>query len=73
LLDYSIKEQIIDVLPSALMSILMGVLISVLGYLNMNPLLLMITQFIAGVLIYLGLSVVTNNSEFKYIVRILKR
>ena len=73
LLNYSIKEQVIDVLPSTIMAILMGICISMFSFLNLEPLTLMIVQFIAGVIIYLGFSAITKNSEFKYIMRIFKR
>ena len=73
LLNYSIKEQVIDVLPSTIMAILMGIVISLFSFLDLEPLTLMIVQFIAGVIIYLGFSAITKNSEFKYITRIFKR
>lgn len=73
LLNYSIKEQVIDVLPSTIMAILMGIVISLFSFLNLKPLTLIIVQFIAGVIIYLGFSAITKNPEFKYITRIFKK
>lgn len=51
-LNYSIKEQISDVLPMLLLSIMMGFCIFVFGCLNLNLVLSVIFQILLGILIY---------------------
>lgn len=75
LLNYSYKEQIADILPAITISMIMLIVILVFNYFVVlkDWVLLSIDIFI-GLLLYLGLSVLTNNQEFKYIVnRIIKR
>lgn len=77
LLSYSFKEQIKDIGPSILMSLFMAACVYCLSFLSLNPILLLVLQVLTGAAIYIVLSIVTKNQEFRYlwdlIMSILKR
>lgn len=56
LLNYSYLEQIKDILPMLIISVVMGVIISLFSVLNLGNFLTITLQVIFGVLIYLALS-----------------
>lgn len=66
LLDYSVKEQMLDVMPTFLMSALMGICVFLLGLLPFHPLLKLAVQVTGGVAVYIGCSIATKNSNFTY-------
>lgn len=72
LFNYSIKEQIVDILPSLLMSLIMFLAVYACNYLCVNNYILLVIQVCLGFVIYLVLSIILKNKEFKYIVDFLK-
>ena len=72
LLNYSYLEQIKDISGSFIISIIMLVAIYVMNYIKINIYLLLMMQIIIGVLIYIGISYLTKNESFNYIVNMLK-
>lgn len=74
LLNYSYAEQIKDILPSVAMSLIMFVIILGFNYFFIwEDWITLIADTILGVGIYIGLSIITNNNEYKYIRNILLR
>lgn len=77
LLNYSYKSQIFDLLPTFIISTIMGILV----YLNDNLLKAvsivilprLILDVIIGVIIYVILSLITKNKNFKYFLDMLKK
>lgn len=67
LLNYSIKEQLLDLAPSVGMSLLMFVCVYTMNFVSMNGWIKMILQCFVGVVIYVVLSIITKNTEFKRI------
>jgi len=67
LLNYSLKEQFQDIVPAIGMSISVFMLTYPITYLQMSDLSILITQVVVGIFVYLSLSIMTNNDEFKYI------
>ena len=67
LIGYSIKEQFFDLLPAILASIFMAVIISPINRIIQSNLLLILTQVIAGGIIYVAISVVFKVDSFKYL------
>lgn len=67
LLDYSYKEQLIDVLPSLLISIIMGLIVYSFNYLNLVTWKLLILQVGSGVLIYIALARLFKIESFSYL------
>lgn len=72
LINYSLKEQIADILPNVMLSCIMAVAVFFIGKLHLNLILLLIIQIICGMAIYISLSVFTKNREFKYLINIVK-
>lgn len=58
LVEYSYFEQIIDIIPSLIMSLVMCGCVLIIGTINLKPILLLIVQVIVGILVYFVLSVI---------------
>lgn len=71
LIDYSIREQFLDILPSFFQTIVMGGIIYFVGYLSLEPLVLLILQIFIGVLTYLLLSIIFKNKSYFYVLKII--
>ena len=72
LLKYSYIDQIKDILPNIVMSLIMGVFVYFINYLNLSVLVSLMIQIILGGIIYLVLSIFTKNDSFTYLINILK-
>lgn len=72
LLNYSFKEQIIDILPGIVIAILMGVLISFISLFNLPTLVTLIIQVLFGAVIYIGLSAILKLESFEYLWSMVK-
>lgn len=72
LLNYSIKEQLRDMSIPFIYALIMFVSLLFIGILEITPILLLIIQVIAGMMIYIGISHISNNPEYKYIIALLK-
>lgn len=77
-LDYTIKEQLQDLLPSIVLSVIMGAVVFLVGcVLPLPTLVLLPVQVITGVITYIGLSAVCRLSTFQYVLetgkKIIKR
>lgn len=71
-LDYSIKQQLVDVIPSILIASFMGFLVYSISLIQMNLILLLIVQIVAGIIIYSVLSLLFNKETFQYCFDLLK-
>lgn len=67
LLEYSYKEQILDIMPSAALSVFMFLTVWGLQLLIKNPFFLLTVQVLVGVAVYIGGSIVFRNESFLYI------
>jgi O-antigen/teichoic acid export membrane protein len=67
LLDYGYLEQIKDILPSLLLSLLMGSVTYSLLFFNLPPLFTMILQVLIGISLYLLLSVFLKLESYVYL------
>ncbi len=72
LMNYSYMEQIKDMLPSMILSIVMCGAVLLVGMLDINLYLLLTIQIIVGMAVYVGLSVVFKLECFTYVLNILK-
>ena len=72
LLNYSYPEQIRDIAPNLLLALGMGVVVYCIGLLGMPDLVTLPLQMLVGVVIYVAGSILTKNSSFKYLLKILK-
>lgn len=77
LIGYGFKEQMKDLLPNLTISLLMMAGVSLLGFVQMLPIIKLTLQVVLGALIYLILSIITKNKEFliikNMVLSILKR
>ena len=72
LLHYSYVEQLKDIIPSIGIAVAMGFLVSLIGELPIMPIVMLLVQILAGVIIYISLSIVTKNTSFIYLISILR-
>lgn len=72
LLQYPIKEQLSDILPSVVMAGFMAFIVSYVGLLGLNDYLCLGVQIVLGFIIYVGCSYITRNSQLAFIISILK-
>ncbi len=70
LLHYGPSEQLVDLLPSALCSMAMGLGVAFLLRLALSPLPMLLLQMLTGVLLYLVLSWIFNREALYYIIRL---
>lgn len=74
LIDYSFREQMIDIVPNVLRALFMGAFVLLIGILPINRYMLVILQVLAGASVYILCSAISKNPEFYYIHNlILKR
>lgn len=72
LLNYGYLEQIRDIVPSLLLSIIMGIIIYPITLLNLSEILTIIIQIILGTITYVILSYSVKLECFFYIIKTLK-
>ena len=67
LLGYSYLEQLKDIFPHMMITLLMGALVYCVKFVIDADALVLITQVLLGVALYIGLSIVFKNESFCYI------
>ncbi len=72
LLNYGYLEQMKDVLPNLVASLLMGIMVYWVGFLQINMYLVFFIQLLVGVNVYFALAKLFNLEGFLYIKRIFK-
>ncbi len=72
LLDYSIIEQWKDILPSMMISLIMGVCAYSVQFVINNSLICLIVQIIVGAGVYIGLAKLLKMESFEYLLDIVK-
>ena len=73
LLDYSIVEQLVDLLPYLVLSATMAVIVYLIGRLQLPMILLLIIQIASGISIYITGSLLFRFEEFNDILSIVKK
>lgn len=71
LLDYSIREQLADILPPVVMSLIMGAAVVAVGLLPLPLVIKLIVQVLAGAILYFAMTILTRNREMKQLLQIL--
>lgn len=71
-LNYSLKEQIFDMLPNILLSLSMFAVVYLLSFLNINNYLLLILQVTLGAVYFVLISKITKNECFEEILTYIK-
>lgn len=72
LLDYSYKEQIKDIIPSLLLSIIMGGIVYSILFFNMSPYLTLIIQILVGAIVYISLAKLFKLECYEYLINTVK-
>jgi len=68
LLDYGYAEQMKDILPSLLLSLVMGVIVYFFSFFGLSLLVTMVLQILAGVVIYVLLALLFRLECFHYLI-----
>ena len=72
LLHYGYLEQIKDITPSIIMSIIMGIPVYFMNYINMFRPLILALQVITGIILYIIISKISKNKEYNYLIKKIK-
>lgn len=72
LLNYNYFEQIKDLFPSLIISIIMFIIVYSFNFINLNMYILLFIQILVGVIIYFGLAYIFKLESLNYMIEILK-
>ncbi len=72
LLGYGVGRQIVDILPSLLMSAVMFACVYPLAMLPLDHMPLLVIQIATGMAVYVLLSLITKNESMRYLIVIIK-
>lgn len=72
LLNYKYFEQLKDIFPSFILSIIMGVIIYPIKLINISPIFILLFQVFFGIIIYFLLAYILKLECFKYIINTIK-
>lgn len=73
LLNYRYTEQIMDMLPSVLLSGVMGAIVYCVSFLSLNRLFTLVLQVLLGVVIYVAGSALMKLESFRYILDVIMK
>ncbi len=73
LVGYSYKEQMQDILPSFILSFVMFGIVSAIGLLGLDDIVTLIIQVLAGVVFYVGGSILLKLEPFAYVLQMLRK
>ena len=72
ILNYGIREQIVDVIPTLLLALITGVAVFWIQYFPISLLGILFLQFVLGALIYLGLCMLFREESYLYLCNYVK-
>lgn len=72
LLHYSYFQQIKDILPNIIVSVIMGFVVYSISFLNLNSLITLILQIFVGVVTYIAISMISKNESMLYFITIAR-
>lgn len=73
LIGYSYRYQLTDILPNLIIAAAMGGIVLLIGKISMPAILVLLVQVLAGVAVYVGLSIITRNENFAYLLDFIKQ
>ena len=68
LLGYKYKYQLSDLLPNLIISIIMGIVVYLMKYIQISKVLILILQVFIGIIVYILLSKFTKNENLYYLI-----
>ncbi|MFJ8064762.1 lipopolysaccharide biosynthesis protein [Psychrobacillus sp. NPDC096426] len=69
LIDYSFQDQWKDIIPSLLVSLVMGAVVYSIQWIGMTAILTLIVQVLVGIVVYVGLAKVFRLESYTYLVK----
>lgn len=72
LLNYSYKEQLMDIMPSFFIALVMGGVVYTFNYLSISEGQILVLQVCAGMAIYIGLTRIFKIESFGYLIKTIK-
>ena len=72
LINYSYREQLEDIIPSAIISLIMGIIIYPIKLLNIAPIVILILQIGIGIIVYIIMAKIFKLECFTYLLSILQ-
>lgn len=72
LLNYGIREQLVDAIPTLLVALMVGFVVYWIQLLPIHNIWIIVFQFVFGGILYLGLSALIKEESYQYIRQIIK-
>lgn len=72
LLNYQYVEQLKDIFPSLILSLVMGIIVYLINFLDITTGLRLIIQISIGILVYISLAYIFKLECFQYLLKVLK-
>lgn len=72
LLNYKLKEQLTDIMPSISLALVMGAIVFAMNYIPMNGIVILILQVLFGAILYIALSIISKNEPYQYLINFIK-
>lgn len=69
-INYSFLEELFDCVAALILSLIMAAVVVFIGKIELNIYVKVVTQIVVGGLCYAGLSCLTKNKEFFYILNV---
>lgn len=73
LICYRYRYQLMDFLPNMLIAMAMGIPVMLMGNVRMDGFFLLVMQVLMGIIIYVGLSLITKNENFLYLIQLIRQ
>lgn len=73
LLNYGINEQLKDIMPPALLSVFMGLIIYPFNYLKISSFIIVALQVVCGAIFYVAFSRILKLESFEYIINTISQ
>lgn len=73
LIAYRYRDQAKDILPNLVIASVMGVVVLFMNRIPVSPMLMLVLQVLVGAAIYVGLSAISKNENFMYLLGMVKQ
>ena len=73
LLNYSLFEQLKDIINNLVITLIMGIAVYFIGMIPLSLIVVLIFQIFVGIIVFIGMSFITKNESFNYILDIVKQ
>ncbi len=72
ILNYTLIEQLLDVIPYFVISLIMGILVTLIGFIDINLYVTFCLQICFGIFFYILVSKLCNLDSYKYVVDLVR-